>query len=112
MELHQEFEKEPNLDYYYNEEEEEEVEGGEEEENEEEGGENNNKKKKKEEDIDNKDNKLNEVYDFIKNKILSAPTKYDFIIKDRNKISNAELGMIGSLIYFGLILLLKYSSFK
>ena len=36
--------------------------------------------------LDSKDNKLNEVYDFIKNKILSAPTKYDFIIKDRNKI--------------------------
>ena len=56
MELHQEFEKEPNLDYYYNEDEEEEVEG-EEEENEEEGGENSNKKKKKAENIDNKDNK-------------------------------------------------------
>ena len=56
MELHQEFEKEPNLDYYYNEEEEEEVEG-EEEENEEEGGENSIKKKKKAENIDNKDNK-------------------------------------------------------
>jgi hypothetical protein len=54
--LHQEFEKEPNLDYYYNEDEEEEVEG-EEEENEEEGGENSNKKKKKAENIDNKDNK-------------------------------------------------------
>ena len=53
MELHQEFEKEPNLDYYYNEEEEEEVEG-EEEENEEEGKENSNKKNEK---IDNKDNK-------------------------------------------------------
>ena len=56
MELHQEFEKEPNLDYYYNEEEEEEVED-EEEENEEEGGENSNKKKKKIEATDNKDNK-------------------------------------------------------
>ena len=61
MELHQEFEKEPNLDYYYNEEEEVE---GEEEENEEEGGENNKKKKEK---IDNKDNKDEEIKDENKN---------------------------------------------
>ena len=63
MELHQEFEKEPNLDYYYNEEEEEEVEG-EEEENEEEGRENSKKKKEK---IDNKDNKDKEKKDENKN---------------------------------------------
>ena len=61
MELHQEFEKEPNLDYYYNEEEEVE---GEEEENEEEGGEDNKKKKEK---IDNKDNKDEEKKDENKN---------------------------------------------
>ena len=103
MELHQEFEKEPNLDYYYNEEEEEEVEG-EEEENEEEGGENSKKKKEK---IDNKDeekkdenknnaedNKINEnskniISDKNNNmeKIEENNNNENNIINEENKIS-------------------------
>ena len=80
MELHQEFEKEPNLDYYYNEEEEVE---GEEEENEEEGGENNKKKKEK---IDNKDNKDEEKKDENKNNVEDNKINENSknIISDKN----------------------------
>ena len=87
--MHQEFEKEPNLDYYYNEEEEEEVEGGEEEENEEEGGENNNKKKKKEEDIDNKDNKEEDKKDENKGNVEDKKINEN----EENKINDENKNM-------------------
>ena len=87
MELHQEFEKEPNLDYYYNEEEEEEVEG-EEDENEEEGGENSNKKKEK---IDKKgEEKKDENKNNVEDKKINESAENKISGKDNNMEKTEE----------------------
>lgn len=38
--------------------------------------------------IDSHDNIMNGTYEFIKNKILNAPTRYDDVIKNKNTITN------------------------
>jgi hypothetical protein len=46
--------------------------------------------------LSSNDNKLNDIYDLIKNKILNAPLKYDDVIKNKNKI----ITIVGSTISF------------
>ena len=53
------------------------------------------------------DDKLTEIYSLIKNKILNAPEKYDFIIKKKNKITNTVsfgAGIIPSVIITSIFL--------
>ena len=55
------------------------------------------------------DKKLDDVYETIKNKILSAPPKYDEVIKKKSSINTKvgfAIGMIPSLIIFTLLLLI------
>lgn len=51
--------------------------------------------------LSSEDKKMDDVYNFIKNKILNAPEKYDYIVKQKDSIINKvgfALGMIPSLI--------------
>lgn len=60
-------------------------------------------------DLNSNDNKLDEVYNCIKEVILKAPPKYDDIIKKRNKIFNAVAfgyGLIPALVVVTLLLLI------
>lgn len=53
------------------------------------------------------DNKLEDIYELIKNKILNAPIKYDKVIKNKNLINNItslSIGFIPSLIISTLLL--------
>ena len=58
--------------------------------------------------LSSEDNRMNDVYQLIKNKILQAPEKYDRIIKKRNAIMNKigfAVGIIPSLIFCTLLAL-------
>lgn len=53
------------------------------------------------------DPKLDEIYNFIKNKILNAPEKYDEVIRNKNKIINTVsfgTGMIPGIVITSLLL--------
>lgn len=53
------------------------------------------------------DSKLDEIYNFIKNKILNAPEKYDEVIRNKNKIINTVsfgAGMIPGIVITSLLL--------
>lgn len=53
------------------------------------------------------DPKLDEIYNFIKNKILNAPEKYDEVIRNKNKIINTVsfgAGMIPGIVITSLLL--------
>lgn len=53
------------------------------------------------------DSKLDEIYNFIKNKILNAPEKYDEVIRNKNKIINTVsfgTGMIPGIVITSLLL--------
>lgn len=53
------------------------------------------------------DPKLDEIYNFIKNKILNAPEKYDEVIRNKNKIINTVsfgAGMIPGIVIASLLL--------
>lgn len=53
------------------------------------------------------DSKLDEIYKFIKNKILNAPEKYDEVIRNKNKIINTVsfgAGMIPGIVITSLLL--------
>lgn len=55
--------------------------------------------------------KLDDVYKFIKNKILNAPEKYDDIIKNKNKIMNTitfATGLIPGMVMAALLLFAPY----
>jgi len=57
--------------------------------------------------LDSQDNKLEEIYNLIKNIVLNAPEKYDTIIKKKNKITNTvtfAIGMIPALIITTILL--------
>ena len=57
--------------------------------------------------ISSEDNKLNNVYELIKSKILNAPEKYDRIIREKGKITNKisfAVGIIPSLFLLTLLL--------
>lgn len=59
--------------------------------------------------ISSQDNKMNDVYKLIKEKINNAPVKYDRIIKDKNKITTKvsfAIGIIPSLIIITLLALI------
>ena len=56
--------------------------------------------------LDSNDNRMNDVYQFIKDKITNAPIKYDRIIKDKRKITTKvsfALGIIPSLVICTLL---------
>lgn len=58
--------------------------------------------------ISSEDDKMNEVYELIKNKILNSQVKYDKVIKDKSKISlivNSAIGFMPSIIIVSLLLL-------
>lgn len=58
--------------------------------------------------LSSEDNRLNDVYELIKNKILNAPEKYDRIIKDKSKITSKisfAVGVIPSLVFLTLLML-------
>ena len=58
--------------------------------------------------LDSHDSKLEDIYYTIKNVILNAPTKYDDIIKNKNKIISVvsfSIGMIPSIIITSQLLL-------
>ena len=62
--------------------------------------------------LSSEDPKLNEVYNLIKNIILSAPSKYDFVIKKKDKIINTialAKGLIPSMIITTLLLFMHHS---
>lgn len=61
--------------------------------------------------LKSEDPKLDDVYKFIKNKILNAPEKYDDIIKNKNKIMNTitfATGLIPSMVMAALLLFAPY----
>ena len=56
--------------------------------------------------LDSNDNRMNDVYQFIKDKITNAPIKYDRIIKDKRKITTKvsfALGIVPSLVICTLL---------
>lgn len=61
--------------------------------------------------LKSEDPKLDDVYKFIKNKILNAPEKYDDIIKNKNKIMNTitfATGLIPGMVMAALLLFAPY----
>lgn len=57
--------------------------------------------------LSSKDNKLNDIYELIKTKILNAPEKYDDVIKKKSKIMTIvglAIGLIPALIISTLLL--------
>ena len=57
--------------------------------------------------LDSNDPKLDDLYELIKNIILNAPEKYDFVIRKKNSIINTvalAIGMIPALIIVTLLL--------
>lgn len=57
--------------------------------------------------LNNEDKKIDEVYEFIKNKILNAPVKYDSIIKNKfniNTIIGLAVGFIPAIIISTLLI--------
>lgn len=64
--------------------------------------------------LKSEDPKLDELYNFIKNKILNAPEKYDMIIKDKSKIMNTiafAMGFIPGIIVTTLLLFVPFLNF-
>lgn len=61
--------------------------------------------------IDSKDNKLDDVYQFIKEKIQKAHPKYDFVISKKNSINNT-VGFALGFIPANIILILLYILFQ
>lgn len=58
--------------------------------------------------LNSADNKVNDIYEMIKNKVLNAPSKYDNIIKNKSKISTSVTlgaGLIPAIIISTLLLL-------
>lgn len=56
--------------------------------------------------LSSKDNKINDIYELIKNKILNAPPKYDKVIQKKSTINNVvglAIGFIPSLIILTLL---------
>ena len=61
--------------------------------------------------LKSEDPKLDDVYKFIKNKILNAPEKYDDTIKNKNKIMNTitfATGLIPGMVMAALLLFAPY----
>ena len=61
--------------------------------------------------LKSEDPKLDDLYKFIKNKILYAPEKYDDIIKNKNKIMNTvtfATGLIPGMVVAALLLFVSY----
>ena len=58
--------------------------------------------------ISSEDKRINNVYEFIKSKILNAPEKYDRIIKDKSKIINKITFAVGSIPSIIICLLLIF----
>lgn len=59
--------------------------------------------------LKSEDPKLDEVYNLIKNKILSAPEKYDDVIRNKSKITNTVslgIGLIPGMVIAVLLLLI------
>lgn len=57
--------------------------------------------------LNSEDPKLDEIYKFIKNKILNAPEKYDDVIKNKSKILNIVafgIGLIPGIVLAALLL--------
>lgn len=57
--------------------------------------------------LDSQDNKINEIYDLIKNTVLNAPEKYDMIIKKKSSITTTvafAIGMVPALILTSILL--------
>lgn len=62
-------------------------------------------------DLKSDDPKLDELYQFIKNKILNAPEKYDMIIKKKSTITNTisfAIGLIPAIVISALLLFIPY----
>lgn len=61
--------------------------------------------------LKSEDPKLDDVYKYIKNKVLTAPEKYDDIIKNKNKIVNTvafAIGLIPGMVAVALLLFVPY----
>lgn len=59
--------------------------------------------------LSSQDDKISDVYEYIKNKILNAPPKYDSVIKDKGKITTntgLSIGLIPGIIITSLLLLI------
>lgn len=57
--------------------------------------------------LNSSDNKIDDIYELIKNKVLSAPEKYDMVIKKKTAISNIvglSIGLIPGLIISTLLI--------